>query len=559
MADRRAETDTEELISRVKSYYAAHDAGNAGLAGNEKRRIELFLRNHAPFLYEDIVLAVYGTGRISHWLLCFFDQFASDRKASLVFLHTEKATGRRFKGFEVFNIKDITIAAPDVIVIGSIQNADEIKSEISKAGYSGVPQIELSERINTLVELYEEHEGLVRKAPEVILTERMLQDDIEPFFVEGISWQTKVVLKSFPEIRRKVIGVIAPGYSEKTYYNIPILQEFPQKGTVKPLKTVLNEYLGLQKYVEYTPVSIRLDASTICQLNCTGCYMRLNNYGTMGRGYVRCENVRRLLLENPGIRTMELSNSGEPFCNPEMLSILELLHERGVLIQLWNGVNLNDVSDDILDALVRFDTDTITISIDGVTQETYGKYRRNGKIEKVFANIEKINRLKKIYHKSRPVLRWQYILMNHNQHEITLAVKKARELKMEIVFKPDWRGGFIPKDAEKIAAVTGLKTGDQNQYTIAEGHVFESDVMCSQMILSPQINWDGRLLGCCSVYKNDWGINVFETPLREIFNDPNYRAAVRSLLSGRDGMNHTGPCRECYTYLENVINRFYAL
>ena len=56
-----------------------------------------------------------------------------------------------------------------------------------------------------------------------------------------------------------------------------------------------------------------------------------------------------------------------------------------------------------------------------------------------------------------------------------------------------------------------------------------------------------------TVFQRDWGINVFEEPLSEVFNDPDYRAAAISILTGKDGMDHLGPCRECLIYRKNVI------
>ena len=64
----------------------------------------------------------------------------------------------------------------------------------------------------------------------------------------------------------------------------------------------------------------------------------------MGRGYIRAAQVQKLLDGQPSIRKMELSNSGEPFCNPEMYEILRLLHERNILIQFWNGANIPTLS-----------------------------------------------------------------------------------------------------------------------------------------------------------------------------------------------------------------------
>lgn len=49
------------------------------------------------------------------------------------------------------------------------------------------------------------------------------------------------------------------------------------------------------------PYGIRLEASTLCQLNCKSCYMRLEDYGTVGKGYLKFDDFKRLLDTSPYI------------------------------------------------------------------------------------------------------------------------------------------------------------------------------------------------------------------------------------------------------------------
>jgi hypothetical protein len=54
---------------------------------------------------------------------------------------------------------------------------------------------------------------------------------------------------------------------------------------------------------------------------------------------------------------------------------------------------------------------------------------------------------------------------------------------------------------------------------------------CRQLYNSPQINWDGRLLGCCAVFLDDFGVNVFEasSDLSAAMNSKNYQYALLML------------------------------
>ena len=98
----------------------------------------------------------------------------------------------------------------------------------------------------------------------------------------------------------------------------------------------------------------------------------------MGSGFLRFEHFRALLDENPQLQEIELANYGEIFLNPELLQIMTLAHERDVCLTADVGANLNDVRDEVLEGLVKYRVRSMTCSIDGASQETYGRYRVRG-------------------------------------------------------------------------------------------------------------------------------------------------------------------------------------
>ena len=80
------------------------------------------------------------------------------------------------------------------------------------------------------------------------------------------------------------------------------------------------------------PVRIRLEASSFCNLRCPLCPTatgEIHRQAVSG-GFLNFENFRKLLDDNPGLKSIELSNWGEIFLNPALLGMLELAHQRGV-------------------------------------------------------------------------------------------------------------------------------------------------------------------------------------------------------------------------------------
>lgn len=296
------------------------------------------------------------------------------------------------------------------------------------------------------------------------------------------------------------------------------------------------------KNIIHKPPYIRFDVCTKCQLNCPGCYMRRFNNCAHGSGYLKFEQFKKFIDDNKFIRSIELSNSGEVFLNPDINKILEYACSKGIYIYLDNGVNFNSISDETIENLVKYHVLIITFSIDGASNETYSKYRVNGNFDRVIKNIKLLNKYKKKYNSDIPYLNWQFILMESDEEDVEKAKKMAEELNMSIYFKKDWSGKFKPKDPKKIYEVTGLSYDD---------NCYESDFCnptCIQLLTNPQINWDGRLFGCCENASDDWKHNVLEEDFIECINSDNYRKSIYRLLGDQEVKDHMDPCRNCYEF-----------
>jgi hypothetical protein len=70
------------------------------------------------------------------------------------------------------------------------------------------------------------------------------------------------------------------------------------------------------------PKMVRIEASTLCQLNCKDCYMRKSDSGALGKGYLKFSDFKNFIKNNKFVKSIELSNSGEIFLNPDLIHIL---------------------------------------------------------------------------------------------------------------------------------------------------------------------------------------------------------------------------------------------
>jgi len=299
------------------------------------------------------------------------------------------------------------------------------------------------------------------------------------------------------------------------------------------------------------PTKICLDASTVCQLKCRSCPTSSGETGRMlGSGFLRFDDFRELMEKNPRISLVELSNWGEIFLNKELGRIIEYAFKHNIALTASNGVNMNHVSGDILEKMVKYRFRKLTCSIDGVDQKTYSTYRVNGDLGKVLENIRTINRLKKAYNSFYPVLGWLFVVFGHNEHQIPEARKMARDFDMSFSAKLSWDDlyteTFSPvKDTELVAGESGIGAGNRQEYRERYGKEYMSKV-CHGLWVKPQINYDGRLLGCTVNYWDDYG-NVFDDGLLSCMNNEKISYA-RDMLMGRKEEKEGIPCISCRYY-----------
>jgi FkbM family methyltransferase len=311
-------------------------------------------------------------------------------------------------------------------------------------------------------------------------------------------------------------------------------------------------------YEVVKPASVRIDASTVCQLNCPPCPNAAGEIRkNVGSGFLKFQDFKNIIDDNIWIRDVELSNWGEIFLNPDLLKIIKYAHEKNVVLRADNGANLNRVGDEVLEALVKYGFHSITCSIDGASQETYSIYRRNGNFEKVMEHIRRINHYKSKYNSEFPLLTWQFVAFGHNTHEIGTARKMANDLKMNFYVKLPWDDVYTQtlspvKEKDFVSEESGLGVSSREEYLEKTGKDYIEET-CTQLWKQPQINFDGRVLGCCVNYRGDYG-NAFKDGLIECLNNEKINYARQMLLGIKESRDDI-PCAVCKLY-ESRKKRF---
>jgi MoaA/NifB/PqqE/SkfB family radical SAM enzyme len=312
-------------------------------------------------------------------------------------------------------------------------------------------------------------------------------------------------------------------------------------------------FINLYRYGIYEK-QVGLEACSMCQLRCPLCptVKGLNRKGVVGWGYLKAEHFKKFVHSNPWIKRIELPNYGEVFLNPEIKDIFEYAHYKGVQLTIISGTNFNTVSQDVIESLVKYKITDITISLDGTSNETYQIYRKGGNFDQVIKNIRTVNHYKQKYNSEFPRLAWQFVVFGHNEHEIPKAREKAAKLGMTFIPSFNWDPSFSPiKDREFVKRETGLGVSSREEFK--EKYQVNLNAKCKQLWQSPQINWDGKLLGCCVNLWDDFG-NVFDSGLRNCLKSEKYNYAKKMLL-GKVPAREDIPCTKCSIYIKQFSQK----
>jgi MoaA/NifB/PqqE/SkfB family radical SAM enzyme len=228
---------------------------------------------------------------------------------------------------------------------------------------------------------------------------------------------------------------------------------------------------------------------------------------------------------------VSIYNHGEPFLNPDAFAIIE--HTKRNRVGTNASSNLTWPQPVDVREIVRSGLDYLTVSLDGVTQESYEQYRVRGDIRNVFENMKALVAAKKELNSKTPFIEWQYIVFKHTEHEMEQARRMAEEIGVDMLrfVSP----GVQPEDMhdkslqEKWMPENPLFWERNPDVVEQRGYLYEQP--CYYLYRSMFIYTGGGVTPCCFAHdtNHDFG-NILTQSVPEIWNNHKYRSA-RMLFS----------------------------
>lgn len=309
------------------------------------------------------------------------------------------------------------------------------------------------------------------------------------------------------------------------------------------------------------PRTYWIEISSICNLDCpfcptaTGVYYNDEKMMNLERYSNIFDKIKDYALY------IYLHKHGEATLNKDLLKIIQLTSSYKSIYTLFS-TNLNTITynREKADALVGSGISEIIASIDGASEETYGRYRRGGTLARALSNLRALAEAKARLSSKTPKLHWQFLINSFNEHELDRAREMAAEhgadiyfLLMDVWGNESWLSSYH-KDPAKMQALLAQNACPKNDSVVvaesqleirpdsklpdyALAHIDNVKIhghfpfWCANVFHTMSINTDGSVAPCTEIADSRFNLgNLLNTDIYELWNSERFKQSRRYIM-----------------------------
>jgi MoaA/NifB/PqqE/SkfB family radical SAM enzyme len=262
---------------------------------------------------------------------------------------------------------------------------------------------------------------------------------------------------------------------------------------VKVLVSFLLSAIMKRSIVWGVPPILTIEPTNVCNLRCPLC---VTGNGSMERANGRMDfPTYQRLIDELADRALYvvLFHQGEPYLNRQFNEFVAYASRRGLYVTTSSNAHYFDAK--TAEATVASGLDTIIISVDGATPETYSRYRVGGELQKVLDGTRQLVTAKKHLQSKTPYIYLQFIVMQHNEHELAAMEKLAVELGVDRFLKKTVQVETFAEAQEWLPVAEKFR----RYHLTAENFTVKSrgKGACPRPWLTTLVNWDSTVVPCC--------------------------------------------------------------
>ena len=222
--------------------------------------------------------------------------------------------------------------------------------------------------------------------------------------------------------------------------------------------------------------------------------------------------------------------------------------ESGVACSTHSNLTAVEFDDRTAGEVIASGLVLLSASIDGASQESYGRYRIGGSFERALQNLEKLRRAQERLHSPTPRLIWKFLINRFNEHEQDAARRLAADIGVELEFHlmdvwghEEWKSSLHRQQEVWGREKEASRVAGDRQWPGPVPLPVRLDRLrlhpglhywCEQPFTSMVINWNGEVFPCVTVCDDSFSLgNLLTTELPELWNSPAYRACREFLYN----------------------------
>jgi len=311
-------------------------------------------------------------------------------------------------------------------------------------------------------------------------------------------------------------------------------------------------WLARRPIVWGRPFMLMVEPTNFCNLKCPLCPSG-NGQMLRPRGTMGLQDFEKLVDElGDEVFMMMLWNQGEPYINKCFNQMVRYAHDRGIFT--FTSTNGHFVrSDEQAQAIVESGLDEIIVSLDGVDQQTYEKYRVGGQIDRVFDGVRRLVKAKEALDSLTPLINLQFIVMKHNERDLAEAEELAKGLQVDKflvktaqVYTADDADEFLPEE-ERFR-----RYEREQEELVVKGQPARG---CKVLWYSSMVNWNGAVAPCCFDKDVDFEMGqAFDgTSFDQIWRGRAYMDFRQQILDDRNAVDMCRNCSEGYRGMFSLV------
>lgn len=296
------------------------------------------------------------------------------------------------------------------------------------------------------------------------------------------------------------------------------------------------------------PFALSVEPSGFCNLKCPECPVGAGVSNRKG-GILSFELYKKIITESqPESSWLNLYFQGEPFLNPELFKMIIEAKKFNIFTSI--STNGHFLSENNCQQIIDSKLSEIIISMDGITDLTYSKYRKGGDLQRVQDGVIRLIEKRKISGSVFPFVTVQFLVFKHNENEISEMIKFSEKVKADrLIFKSaqinDFGNGEIePSSLKKYSRYNKGIDGKLQIRKKIKNH-------CFKQWSSAVFSWDGQMATCC--YDKDLNLspgNIKDATLEQLLNSKKMNEIRNFIIKNK---NNIKICNNCPEGRGNII------